>query len=363
MEGSGRMVKTTKRTPASSKRSGPATLKDVAERAGVHISTVSRVLNSSQRRMVSDDVAERVRTIATEMGYRVNPFGYGLRTKKSRAIGVVIPDLTNPVFPPMIRGMEHALREVGYTAIFADSNESVETERKIVEQMQMRQVEGLVLASAHRADKIVEDAINQGLPVVLINRTSEHADIISVTNDDFAGSMMAVEHLIELGHRNIAHLAGPRHLSTGNNRRKGYLAAMKKHGLVSNQKLVVTCPAFGINDGAKGFNKLIDKELPFTAIFAGNDAIALGCYKAIAELGLSCPKDISIIGYNDMPLVDMVHPRLSTVRFNLYEMGASAANALVQLIEEDTDIVQPSVLEPKLVVRDSTARLQQKKAR
>lgn len=341
----------------STKAPKSVTLKDVADRAGVHLSTVSRVLNPAQRKMVSDDVAQRVKSIAEEMGYRANPFGYGLRTKKSKTIGVVVPDLTNPVFPPIIRGMDHALREIGYTAILADSNESVDTERHIVEQMRSRQVEGLILASAHRADKIVEDAVQQGLPLVLINRTTGNEEIVSVTNDDFRGALLAVDHLTELGHRQIAHIAGPRHLSTGNNRRKGYLEGLKRRNIPANNKLIVTCDTFGTEDGAKGFERLMRRGEPFTAIFAGNDAVALGCYKAMKAHGKACPEDISIVGYNDMPLVDLVQPRLTTVRIDLYEMGTRAARSLCQLIDENETSPLPVILEPELIVRDSTSKL------
>lgn len=346
------------RRPKSSsenKSSKAVTLKDVADRAGVHLSTVSRVLNPTQRKMVSDDVAIRVKSIAKEMGYRANPFGYGLRTNKSNTIGVVVPDLTNPVFPPIIRGIDHTLREIGYTAIFADSNESVGTEGRIVEQMQSRQVEGLILASAHRADKIVEAAVEQGLPLVLINRTTGNEEIISVTNDDNRGALLAVDHLIELGHRKIAHIAGPRHFSTGYNRRKGYLEALKRRNIKANKTLIIASDGFGIEDGARGFRKLKRSGEEFTAIFAGNDAVALGCYKEMKESGMSCPEDVSIVGYNDMPLMDLVQPKLTTVRIDLYKMGKIAAHSLAKLIDDTDGKPVPTILEPELIVRHSTA--------
>lgn len=338
----------------------PVTLRDIARRAGVHLSTVSRVLSPADRKMVSDDVADRVKKIAVEMGYQANPFGYGLRTNKSNSIGVVIPDLTNPVFPPIIRGMEHALRESGYTAILADSNESVDKERTIVQHMQARQIEGLVLASAHRADKIVEEALSQRLPVVLINRSTDDKRVLSVTSDDYRGAQLAVDHLIDLGHRKIAHLAGPKYLSTGNNRRKGFLEALKRRNFEANKKLVVICEAFGVEDGEKGFKKLMAQGEKFTAIFAANDAIALGCYKAMKELGLSCPEDVSIIGYNDMPLISLMHPPLSTVRIDLYNMGICAARTLLSIISNTTEPPVPIILEPQLKVRGSTAAIKKK---
>ena len=353
-----------KTSPNKIGKSGPnkagksVTLKDVALSADVHLSTVSRVLNPSNRKMISDDVAVRVREIADEMGYRANLFGYGLRTKKSNTIGVIIPDLTNPVFPPIIRGMEHAFRESGYTSILSDSNESVEEERTIVAQMQSRQVEGLVLASAHRADKIVEEAMEQGLPVVLINRTTDDKRVLYVTNDDHRGAQLAVDHLIDLGHRKIAHLAGPQFISNGFNRRKGYLAALKRRNIEVNKKLIVTCDTFDTEAGAKGFEKLMSQGEDFSAIFAGNDAFALGCYQAMKKRGLKCPDDISIVGYNDMPLVNLVQPRISTVRIDLYKMGSSAAKVLLGIIDGEGEVSPVStILEPELIVRDSTARL------
>lgn len=346
-----------KKKTIPAKNNKPVTLRDIAQRADVHLSTVSRVLNPADRKMVSDDVAERVKKIAEEMGYQANPFGYGLRTKKSNSIGVVIPDLTNPVFPPIIRGIEHAFRESGYTAILADSNESVDKERRIVQHMQARQVEGLVLASAHRADKIVEEALRQRLPVVLINRATDDNRVLSITSDDHRGALFAVDHLIDLGHRKIAHLAGPKYLSTGNNRRKGFLAALKRRDIDVNKKLIVTCDAFGVEDGVKGFEKLMARGEEFTAIFAANDAVALGCYKAMKRRGLSCPDDISIIGYNDMPLIDLVHPPLSTVRIDLYDMGLCAARTLLNILDDVPEALVPITLEPELKIRESTAAI------
>ena len=346
-----------KRTPVKkAKQSGkPATLRDIAERADVHLSTVSRVLNPATGKVISNDVAERIRAIAKEMGYRTNPFGYGLRTKKSNTIGVVIPDLTNPVFPPIIRGIEHALRDFDYTAILADSDESVKDERVIIERMQSRQVEGLILATAHRADQIVANMIQYGTPTVLINRTTDDDRVLSVTNDDYRGAMLAVDHLLELGHRKIAHLAGPQYLATGHRRKKGYLEAIKRRKIKANKNLLITCDAFGVEDGYKGFNKLLKCDVPFSAIFCGNDALALGCYNAMHEAGLSCPDDISIIGYNNMPFVDMVQPALSTVQIDLYQMGIRAAKILMNVANAIDEPSIPVILDPELIVRESTA--------
>ena len=336
------------------KPSKKVTLRDVAERANVHLSTVSRVLSPSHRKMVSDDVAKRVREIANDMGYRANPFAYGLRTNKSRTIGVVIPDLTNPIFPPIIRGIEHALRKDDYTAIFADSNENVDEEELIVERMRDRQIEGLILATAHRAGQIVDRLAEENVPVVLINRAADNGRVLSVTNDDYRGAQLAVDHLLNLGHRRIAHLAGPQYLSTGFDRREGYLAALKRRNISVDKKLIIACETFSIDQGVTAFEELLKRDVPFDAIFAANDTLALGCYRVLRERGISCPETISIAGYNNMPFIDMVNPPLTTVRFVKYQMGVEAANMLLRLLDEADEPPLPIILEPELLVREST---------
>lgn len=343
--------------PISSKRSGPVTLSDVAKRAEVHLSTVSRVLNPAKRKMVSDDVSDRIRLIAKEMGYRANPFGYGLRTNKSNTIGVVIPDLANPMFPPIIRGIEHTLRKAGYTAIFADSDEDIEEEHIIIDQMKARQVEGLILATAHRDDTSIDETLAEEIPTVLINRATDNNRVLSVTNDDFCGAQLAMDHLIKLGHTQIAHLAGPKSLSTGHERQRGYLAALERHNIKPSDDLIIACEAFGFADGKKGFEELLERKVPFTAVFAGNDFLALGCYHAMKKHGISCPDDISIVGYNDMPFSDMFQPALTTVRIDMYEMGNRAAGIILNIIDDSDDTLEPVILDPELIIRESTIPL------
>ena len=338
-------------------QSKTVTLRDVAEEAGVHLSTVSRVLNPTQRKMVSDNVAQRVQKIAKEMGYRTNPFAYGLRTKKSNTIGVVIPDLANPIFPPIIRGIENTLRQAGHTAIFADTDEDTDEENVIVGRILARQVEGMIMATAHRKHGTSAAALPQDIPVVLVNRNTQDKAILSVTNDDFLGAKLAVEHLIKLGHKNIAHLAGPQFLTTGFQRKKGYHAALKKHGLKPNKNLIVSCDAFGFDDGKSGFETLLKRDTPFTAIFAANDFLALGCYHKMKQHNISCPEDVSIVGYNDMPFSDMFQPALTTIRIDLYKMGNYAAELLLKILDGKQDELQSKTLIPELIERESTAPL------
>lgn len=331
------------------------TLKDVAKQVGVHPSTVSRVLNPATRGMVSDAIAEKVLEAADELGYSVNPFALGLKTQRSLTIGVLIPDLTNPVFPPMIRGIEHGLANAGYTAILADSDNHVGDERLLIERFKARQVDGLILATAHLNDEMVASVFEEGDPIVLLNRQAVDGSVPSITNDDNAGIQMVVEHIVGLGHRRIAHVAGPQDLSTGHSRYLAFQGALQAHGLIPDPKLIGICRSFTEAEGQRVLGELLDSGEDFTAVVAGNDLLALGCYDAIEERGLRCPEDISVTGFNNMPFVDKFKPPMTTVKIALFEMGQKAAEMILDVIN-DREIELPNIeLTPELVVRGSTA--------
>ncbi len=346
----------TKKQP-SVKKAKRVTIRDVAKKADVHISTVSRVLNPSQRKMVSDEVVERVQKIAKEMGYRANPFGYGLRTSKSNMLAVVIPDLANPIFTPIVRGVEQVAQAAGYSVMFADTNESSANENLIVERILSRHLDGLILATAYRdsveeTEKFLDNI--PSVPTVLVNRITNDQNHYSVSNDDFIGAKLAVEHLINLGHTRIAHLAGPQHLSTGYQRKNGYLAALKDHGISIDENLIISGDNFGFQDGQNGFQALHEGSGKFSAIFAANDFIALGCYKKMREYQIDCPKDVSIVGYNDMPFANMFHPALTTVKIDLRQMGVDSAKLLLNMLDGKDSELESVILKPNLVIRGST---------
>ncbi len=332
------------------------TLRDVARRVGVHPSTVSRVLNPRTRGMVTADIARRVTEAAERLGYSPNPFAYSLKTNRSFLVGVLVPDLVNPIFPPIIRGIETVLDQAGYTAIIANSDNQPERERLILEKMKARQVDGLILATAHRDDALVARHLAAGDALVLINRTIEGMPVSAVVNEDRRGMQLAVEHVVGLGHTSIAHLAGPQALSTGLRRLQGFREAMRAAGLKADPRLIATCTAFAEEEGLRATRGLLEGATRFTALVAANDRLALGAYDALAERGLRCPEDVSVTGFNDMPLVDKVRPPLTTVRIPLYEMGAEAARMLLEQLARP-DVVPRSVkLPPTLIVRGSTAR-------
>ncbi len=331
-------------------------IKDVAAKAGVHPSTVSRVLNPDTASMVSRPVAERVTSIASEMGYKRSPMASGLRTGRSYTVGVLIPDLTNPIFPPIVRGIERSLGERGYIAILADSDNNKKDEHAILDSMKSRHVDGLILATAHRKDLAVNTCIDEQIPLVLVNRSIDSHAVTEVINDDEKGISLAIEHLLELGHRSIAYLGGPPDTSTGRDRHQAFKKIMRAHGLEPDPELIVNCAAFTEPEGHLGFLSLLKKHRHFSAVVAANDLLALGCFDALQESELRCPQDISVTGFNDTPFMDRLSPPLTTVQIPLDEMGAKAAQLLLNLIRDPQIDSETIKLKPKLVVRGSTAK-------
>jgi LacI family transcriptional regulator len=334
-------------------------IKQIAQRAGVHVSTVSRALNPQTRAMVSQEVATRILRIASNLSYTRNPLAFGLKTRRSYTVGVIVPDLTNPLFPPIVRAVERTLGREGYVTMLGDSNNSRDTESAILDSLRARQVDGLILATAWLRDDIVARCQEQKIPFVLVNRTVLDESVTSVVTNDVYGIRLAVDHLLQLGHRKLAYVGGPLNTSTATGRRAGFIAALKAYRLSVREKLVADCASFTVEAGAAAARELLaTANRSFTAIVAANDMLALGCYDALTEAGLACPKDISITGYNDMPFADRFNPPLTTLRIPHDEIGVQSSLLLLRKMR-DPDVNVPSMhLEPVLVVRGSTSSIQ-----
>lgn len=331
------------------------TLKDVAREAKVHPGTASRALNVETRALVNEDTARRVLAVADRLGYRPNPIARGLKTARSYTIGVVIPDLTNPLFPPIVRGIQDRLDEAAYTPLLANTENDPDRERADFEAMRARHVDGFITATA-RSDPRFKDLLGElGLPVVLVNRRLEQSTYPSVVVDDRAGILLAVRHLAEQGHRRIAHVAGPLNISTGYLRHEGFRASMREVGLEVDDELIRMGEAFVESEGERLCAELLDAGRDFTAIVAANDLMALGCYDVLEARGVACPAEVSVVGYNDMPFAAHFDPPLTTIRIPHYELGTRAAELLLELLR--TEVAEPAqeLLEPSLVVRESTA--------
>jgi LacI family transcriptional regulator len=322
----------------------------------VHPATASRALNPETRILVSEDTAQRVLDAAEALGYSPNPVARSLRTRRSHTVGVLIPDLNNPLFPPIVRGLEDRLAANGYVALIGNTDSDDQRERMVFDQMRARHVDGLVLATARLRHPLLAEASRADLPVVLINRLAQDYSFPSVSVDNERGVRMAVAHLSALGHRRIAHIAGPQETSTGLSRYRGFVTAMESGGLPVDGDLVVFAKSFTVEEGERCSRLLLDRGAGCTAIAAGNDMLAVGCYAALDEAGLSCPEDISVVGFNDMPFIDRLRPPLTTIRFPHYQVGTEAAQLLLERIAEHAGPVKILYLAPELVIRGSTAR-------
>src|SRR5260221_11743459 len=329
------------------------TLKQLGRLAGLHPSTVARVLNDDPRQRVSDDVRQRIVQLARERGYQPNHLARSLRTKRSDVVGTIIPDVSNPFFAMLFRGIEDALEQREYSVILANTDDDPLREARNIAMLRGRQVDGLILATARRDDPDLQTLIAPGFPLVLVNRHTEPLQANAVVPDDHAGADAAVEHLFGLGHRRIAHIAGSDAMSTGRLRRSGYWGALRRHGLPEDAELVVE-GSYRESGGYEGMRRLLALAEPPSAVFAVNDLAAAGALRAVQEVGLDVPRDISIVGFNDLSTAVHVSPRLTTLRVPLREMGAAAAQSLLaQLLGAEVPS-GPIVLPVALIAREST---------
>jgi LacI family transcriptional regulator len=340
-------------------RSLTPTLQDLAQHLGVHKSTVSRAMDPARRHLVKANLLERIEAAARDLGYRPNHAAAALSRGRSKTIGVLLPDITNPVFPPILRGIEDALEADGYFALLANTSRLENSGRTVevaVDRMQAQRVEGFLIATATRDDVWLENLRQRDARIVLINRTDGRGRLPAVISDDMLGMRLAVDHLVDLGHSQIAHLAGPESFSTGMARRLGFEQAMRSQGLTPTH--VVMADAYAIESGNLAMQQLLAlrSRSVFTAVVAANDLIALGALQALRSAGVAVPTEMSIVGHNDMPLLDQVHPPLTSVRIQHYQMGYTSARLLLDALHDNPGSQDATVmLPPQLMVRASTA--------
>lgn len=332
------------------------TLKDLAQAAGVHISTVSRALDPQTRHLITPEVAGEILRASKRLGYRQNAAAYSLRTNRTRMIGVVLPDITNPIFPPIIRGVEDALAAQNYIAILANTDSDLGREESISEILRARGVDGLILASVEREDKAVTRLAQEAVPIVTVNRRLDDPTVSSVVHDEDDGIRSILAHLASLGHREIANIAGPQELSTGEARYRAFKRHSVAMGLGTDPRLVAFAHHFSEAEGERCAEALYQSGSRFTAIVCSNDRIAIGAIAWLRDHGLSCPADVSVTGYNDMPMVDRLVPPLTTIRIAQYRAGYEAAGLLLQQLHTSPEMRLPKhvVLPVELVVRGST---------
>jgi len=331
---------------------GRVTMAQVAREAGVSLMTVSRVINDKEG--VSQATRERVQAVIGQLGYRPSDIARGLVTKHTGTLGLVMPDVANPFFAEVARGVEHLAYDKGYNVFLCNTEEDTQRELDVLKSLEEKRVDGVVLCSSRLDDRVLEKAIAGHLAAVLVNRRLASENVGIAVIDDVAGGRMAAQHLLQAGHRGIGFLAGPPASQSGHWRAEGYRAALAAAGVEYNPDWVRHCVPM-VEGGRETARDLLTAHPELTAIFCFNDLVAIGALQACADLGRTVPGDVAIVGFDDIPLAALVTPPLTTCRVPRYELGSEAMRLLLDKIGGCSDEEHKEViLQPKLIVRDST---------
>jgi LacI family transcriptional regulator len=328
----------------------PVTLLDVARVAGVSPSTVSRILNGTAK--VSADKRKAVEAAIAEMHFEPNQLAQSLKSGKSMTIGIVVQDIASPFFAETLRGVDDGLKATGYASVIVSGHWNAQEEAERIKLLLARKVDGLILLSGHIADQDVL-RFAKLRPIVATGRNVASASAIGFKLDNEHGAMLAVRHLIELGHRRIAFVAGPSDNPDANDRLAGYRRALLEADLEFDPKLVVEGDLHEAS-GLLAINRLIESQQQFSAVFAVNDQTAYGVRLSLYRKGIRVPDDISLIAFDDLPTSLYTTPPLTTICQPLYDMGRVATSALLGLINgTKVDVSLPAL---ELVVRETTRR-------
>jgi DNA-binding LacI/PurR family transcriptional regulator len=332
-----------------------ATIKDVAKLAGVSPSTVSRVLADNRR--ISPATKERVKKIMTELNYHPNMIARSLIKRSSYTLGLILSRSTdsafsNPFFSEIIRGISAVTQQFHYNLMLATAEDYAEEAKQCLRMITEKRVDGVLLLASRVNDALIPELSKNGYPFVVVGRAPDLNKCYSVNNDNIQAAYSAVRHLFNLGHQRIALLNGPEEYILCQDRYEGYRFAFREYG-IENNPAFVKIGSFTQEDGYRLTSELLNMALPPSAIFAVDDLMAIGAYKAIKEKKLRIPEDIALVGFNDDPLASVVEPALTTVRIPIYEMGLAAATMIIGLLQEQEVFPAQRILSSELIIRDS----------
>ncbi|MFA9444248.1 LacI family DNA-binding transcriptional regulator [Egicoccus sp. AB-alg6-2] len=332
------------------------TIRDVARAADVHVSTVSRALDPQKQWLIAEATRLRILEVVEELGYRPHRGASGLRRGQTRTIGVVVPDLGNPLYAPFLRGVARALDAADFMPLVTDTEDDHDRLVRILRHLEERRVEAVITTAAREGDvALLQQLRASGTEVVLAVRTLSDSGLPTVPHDDVLGGRIAVDHLLELGHRRIAQVQGPLDVEPFRARSQGCEDALAAAGLaVVARAQAASSPT--VAEGERHTLELLRScgDAPPTALFVQNDLLALGALSALRSRGLRCPEDVSVVSYNDAFFAAYTQPALTTVRLPAHAIGYAAGRlALRHVAGEDGDV--GTSVQPELVVRDSAA--------
>lgn len=338
------------------------TINDIAREAGVSKATVSRVLNNPEK--VAKRTRERVLKVIQQRNYHPNPLAQSLTTRKTGIVGVVISDITNPFYAVMVRNIEEVCRSYQYHIFLCNTNGREEEEELYVRSLMGKKVDGIILGATRMNDQAIQSLAQNQTPMVFVSRLPENREQYDyVIVDSVLGGYLATKYLLSLGHTKIAYLGGHWPTSSNLERLEGYRKALAEAGIEAREEYIY-CGEFRMENGyQEGMRMLRAGEYRPTAVFSANDAMAIGVFEACNEQGVKVPEELSVIGFDDIPLSSLGLIQLTTISQSIAEVGALSGRIIMDKIlnPDKRDIRQQIVFPPKLVIRKSCARIDKTK--
>lgn len=333
----------------------PVTIKDIATKLSISVSTVSRALKNNPE--ISLQTRETVQKLAKEMNYFPNPLAVALKTKKSNTIGVVVPQIVSSFYATVVKGIEKVADERGYQVFVSSSNERLEKEIKNVNSFINHRMDGIILSLSKATNTFehIKQITDMEIPMVLFDRTSKELNVSKVVADDSEAAYKAVTHLIEGGAKRIALITGPEYMLTGRNRMRGYKKALQDNNIKVDETLICRCE-FNVESAREASLKLLERINKADAIFGINDDMAIGAIRAAQELNISVPEELTIVGFSNSRRSRYMNPQLSTIDQNPREIGRIAAELLFNQINNAIDAKEPKelIVSADLIIRSSS---------
>ncbi len=329
------------------------TIKDIAKHAEVSVSTVSRVLNGKPD--VNIETQTRVQEVIKKLGYSPNSVARGLVLRRTNVIGFVVPDIMNPNFPELARGIMERADHYGYSVIFVDTNHDSKVEKKAIKLLRSNQVDGIIVSFTEANQDELVKLKKENFPSVQVYRKSPNSILSTIAIDNVASAYRAVKYLIELGHTHIGHITTGEKTQSGMERLQGYQKAMKEAGIPVKDSWIQVC-AHSADEGEKAADRLLDTDKSITAVFSSHDLMAVGVYESVYKRGLSIPNDISVVGHDDIGISKYLRPKLTTIKTFKKNLGKAAVDLLIEEMQSETPMNREEIFQTELIVRGSTGK-------
>ncbi len=342
------------------------TANDVAKAAGVSRTTVSLVLNDVANARIPNETRNKILEIAKKLNYQPNQFAQGLKTNRSKTIAFILPSISNPFYPYVAQGIEEVALAHGYTVFICNTYRNIDEERRYLMALSQRQVDGIILTGSFQSRELLMEFLERGVALTTFTRYNDLPQADQVMVDNVHGGYLATKHLLDLGHQRIAFLAGPMVYQSRVDRVEGYKKAHGDYGLKVDESLILASDSesehhdqtYDLYNGYNLAKQLVKQGSSVSAAVVINDMTALGAMKGFREAGIRIPEDISLVGYDNIPMAGIVEPGLTTIDQPKFERGKAAAELLIKRLEEPANKERRSItFMPSLITRDSCRRL------